>query len=75
MDELQFDAGLHSRSTYYPPSPQFRPSEENRKKVTEWLNERKEHETGCPGCGGPTQYSREIPPAPYYCDQCSKEWT
>ena len=27
--------------------------------------------TGCPGCGGPTEYSRELPPSPYYCDGCS----
>ncbi len=29
------------------------------------------HTTGCPGCGGPTQYSRELPPSPYYCDECN----
>lgn len=25
---------------------------------------------GCPGCGGPTEYDREVPPNPYYCDKC-----
>jgi len=28
---------------------------------------------GCPGCGGPTEYSRDAPPHPYYCDNCDKE--
>ena len=26
---------------------------------------------GCPGCGGPTEYDREVPPNPYFCsDEC-----
>ena len=25
---------------------------------------------GCPGCGGPTEYDREVPPNPYCCDKC-----
>lgn len=30
--------------------------------------------SGCPGCGGPTEYDREDPPNPYYCDQCEYEY-
>lgn len=29
---------------------------------------------GCPGCGGPTEYDREVPPSPYYCsDECESK--
>ena len=29
---------------------------------------------GCPGCGGPTEYDREVPPNPYYCEKCEYEY-
>lgn len=29
---------------------------------------------GCPSCGGPTEYDREDPPNPYYCDDCEYEY-
>lgn len=51
MDELLFDAGLHSQFTYHDPSPQFQPSEEDRKKVSKWINERnnrEEHSSSLP---------------------------
>lgn len=29
-----------------------------------------DEDPSCPGCGGPTEISREVPPSPYYCEKC-----
>jgi len=42
-----------------------------------WMNLEKNYRTQqdytkCPQCGGPTEFSRSVPPEPYWCEKCEE---
>ena len=37
------------------------------------LKEQDQPDLSCPGCGGPTEISRDVPPSPYYCEKCEQD--